>query len=124
MKATVQDKARLAEPKARERQQMILEVLSGRRTATDAAAALGMSRKTYYQWQERALEGMAKALETLPPGRPAKETDPKREALLQEVTDLRKEKTVLEARLKIQSCMRQVIDEMLGKNPETKKKPG
>jgi transposase-like protein len=110
------------EKKALERQQMILEVLSGRRTATDAAAALGMSRKTYYQWQERALDGMLKALEELPPGRPAKETDPQQEALLRQVADLRKEKTVLESRLKIQSCMRQVIDEMLGKNPETKKK--
>lgn len=110
------------EKKALERQQMILEVLSRRRTATDAAAALGMSRKTYYQWQERALQAMLKALEEQAPGRPAKETDSKKEALLQEVTDLRKEKTVLEARLKIQSCMRQVIDEMLGKNPETKKK--
>jgi len=117
MKAQTRDKAR-------ERQQMILEVLSGRRTVTDAAAALGMSRKTYYQWQERALQAMLKALEEQSPGRPAKEMDPQQEALLQQVTDLRKEKTVLEARLKIQSCMRQVIDEMLGKKPETKKKQG
>lgn len=109
---------------AQERQEMVLDVLGGRRTATEAANALGISRKSYHQWQQRALAGMRQALEEQPAGRPARQSDPEKDALAKEVLALRKEKTVLESRVKIQSCMRQVIDEMLGKNPEAKKKQG
>jgi DNA-directed RNA polymerase specialized sigma24 family protein len=55
---------------SRQRAEVILQVRSGRITATEAAHLLGISRKTYYQWEQRALSGMLAGLENRPPGRP------------------------------------------------------
>jgi len=55
---------------ARERAAVILEVRSGKLTATEGAERLGVSRKTYYEWEDRALTAMAEALENQAPGRP------------------------------------------------------
>ncbi len=59
--------------KARERQRVILEVLSGRMTATEAAGTLRVSRKTYYEWQDRGLSAMQKDLPKPVPFAPAPE---------------------------------------------------
>ena len=48
---------------ARERASIILQVRSGALTATEGAERLGISRKTYYEWEDRALQAMALALE-------------------------------------------------------------
>jgi hypothetical protein len=42
---------------------VILEVLAGFRTPTDAAAVLGVSLPRYYQWEQRAVEGLVFACE-------------------------------------------------------------
>ena len=55
---------------ARERASIILQVRSGALSATAGAARLGISRKTYYEWEDRALQAMALALENHAPGRP------------------------------------------------------
>jgi len=55
---------------ARERASIILQVRSGALTATEGAERLGISRKTYYEWEDRALQAMALALENHAPGRP------------------------------------------------------
>ena len=41
------------DPKARERANVILQVQAGLITATEAAQKLGVSRKTYYEWERR-----------------------------------------------------------------------
>ena len=48
---------------------VILEVLAGMRTPTDAAAALAISLPRYYQLETRALEGLVVALEPRPMGK-------------------------------------------------------
>lgn len=48
---------------------VILEVLAGMRTPTDAAAALAISLPRYYQLETRALEGLVAALEPRPLGK-------------------------------------------------------
>ena len=48
---------------------VILEVLAGMRTPTDAAQALGISLVRYYQLEVRALEGFVAALEPRPKGK-------------------------------------------------------
>ena len=42
------------DPKAEERMRVILDHLAGKLTATQAALELGVSRKTFYEWLERA----------------------------------------------------------------------
>jgi transposase len=73
---------------ARQRALLILQVQSGQLTATAAARQLGLSRKSYYQWENRALSALMESLETQPPGRPPKTADPEKEQLRQQVTQL------------------------------------
>src|SRR5512141_2846233 len=76
---------------ARKRAEIILQVRSGQITATQGAQLLGISRKTYYQWEKRALAGMLSQLEDLPSGRPAQPQDLEKLALQQKVRQLEQE---------------------------------
>jgi hypothetical protein len=49
---------------------LILQVCAGQLTATEAARQLGVSRKTYYQWEARALRSLMQGLRPGRPGRP------------------------------------------------------
>jgi transposase len=57
---------------ARQRAAVIWRVRSGAITARQAARELGVSRKTYYEWEVRAMEGMMEALKNQPAGRPVR----------------------------------------------------
>lgn len=54
---------------ARRRCLLVLSVLSGVKPVTEAIAEAGMSRGSYYQLEEKALDGMLAALGPTPPGR-------------------------------------------------------
>ncbi len=75
---------------ARERAMVILQVRSGALTAKEGAKRLGISRKTYYEWEEKSLKAMALALENRSPGRPPVPLDPEKESLREKVQDLEK----------------------------------
>lgn len=79
------------EAKARQRAAIILQVRAGQLTVTQAAQQLGVSRKTYYQWERRALEGMIEGLSQQAPGRPQKQIDAEKEALANRLQELEKE---------------------------------
>jgi transposase-like protein len=100
------------DPKALARQRVILEVLAGRMNVTQAALELGISRKTFYEWQERALAGMREALRDRPGGRPAHPVDPQKEQLEATVANLEQERLILEGRLRIQEAVRQTLAEL------------
>ena len=76
---------------ARERAMVILQVRSGALTAREGAKRLGISRKTYYEWEEKSLRAMAMALENRPAGRPPVPLDPEKESLREKVQELEKE---------------------------------
>ena len=76
------------DPKVLARQRVILDVLAGRLTATQAAVELGVSRKTYYEWQERGLAALRAALRDRPGGRPPLPVDPEKEQLQATVANL------------------------------------
>ncbi|MFC1586135.1 helix-turn-helix domain-containing protein [Fibrobacterota bacterium] len=76
---------------SRKRTEIILKVRSGEITATEGAKQLGISRKSYYQWEKRGLEGMMKSLEENPPGRPEMEVDPEKDQLMKENQVLKQE---------------------------------
>jgi transposase len=110
------------DPKALERPRVILEVLAERMTATQAALELGVSRKTFYEWQERALSAMRAALRDRPGGRPLTPVDPEKDQLREALETLEKERIVLESRLRIQDVFRQTFDELAAERPPPKKK--
>ena len=80
----------MSQEQARLRAQLIVQVQSGQITAKEAAQKLGVSRKTYYKWEKRALEGMIEALTRKEVGRPLSPNDPENERLRQEKEQLEK----------------------------------
>ena len=108
--------------KALERQRAILAVLAGRLNVTQAALELQVSRKTFYEWQERALSAMRGALRDRPGGRPLKPVDPEKAQLREELSVLEKERLVLEGRLRIQEAIRETLGAMQPTGLPPKKK--
>ncbi len=90
---------------ARERISVILRVRSGIMTAKEGAQALGVSRKTYYEWEERALKSMTLALENRPAGRPHLTLDEEKEALRIRVQELEKKLYLAEKRIEVKEVL-------------------
>ena len=90
---------------ARERASIILQVRSGALTVTEGAERLGISRKTYYEWEERALAAMAEALENHPPGRPSVPLDAEKEELQRKVRDLEKKLYLAEKTIAVKDML-------------------
>jgi transposase len=90
---------------ARRRAQLILRVQSGQITAKEAAKQLGISRKTYYKWQQRALASMIHAMEEQPGGRPRQTLDPEKEALRKANRALERRARVLEQTMAIRRLL-------------------
>ncbi len=75
---------------ARERALVILQVHSGALTAKEGAKLLGVSRKTYYEWEGKCLKAMTLALENHAVGRPLTPIDPEKKALQEQIRELEK----------------------------------
>ena len=90
---------------ARERAAIILQVRSGALTATEGAERLGVSRKTYYEWEDRALQAMAFALENHAPGRPLVPPDAEKEELQSKVRDLEKKLYLAEKTIEVKDLL-------------------
>jgi len=98
---------------ARQRAQLILQVRSGLLTAEAAARQLGVSRKTYYKWERRALVAMVEALGNRDQGRPLRPIDPEKEALRRQTAALQAKLTILEQTERL----RRLLAEPDKKNP-------
>lgn len=100
---------------AQRRAALIVQVQCGQITATEAAAQLGVSRKTYYEWENRALSAMVAALQDRTGGRPATPRDAEKETLQAQAQQLEEQKRLLEQTLAI----RQQVADLV----HSKKKP-
>jgi transposase len=98
---------------ARQRAQLIMQVQSGVLSAQEAARQLGISRKTYYKWECRALAAMVEALGNRDQGRPPRPSDPEKEALRRQTEELQARLEVLEQTARL----RQVLAQPDKKNP-------
>jgi transposase-like protein len=87
------------------RAELILKVQSGQMTAKAAARELGVSRKTYYVWERRALAGLMEAVADREGGRPSNPVRAEVEALKKEQERLLLENDLLEMRLGIHKLM-------------------
>jgi len=92
---------------ARQRAQLIMQVRSGVLTAEAAARQLGVSRKTYYKWERRALAAMVEALGTRGQGRPPQPSDPEKAALRRQTEALQAKLTVLEQTERLRQLLTQ-----------------
>ena len=114
--------------KAKRRADLIMEVRVKRKSLTEAADELEVSRKTFYEWEERGLTAMVEALMDREPGRPAKpRPDPERLRLEKQVQEQQKE---IE-QLRLMARIRDILDPLRQPLPDpdlvrptaTKKKP-
>lgn len=90
---------------AKKRAELIFQVQSGQKTATDAAKELGVSRKTYYEWESKALLSMMDALTNKPSGRPANIVDEEKESLRQETEELKKELLIAKQTVEVRDML-------------------
>lgn len=101
------------EKKARKRADVIMKVRAGIMTATEGAAVLGISRKTYYKWENRALGAMLDGLEDRETGRPeALQSQQAEVDLRKELEELRQQKEILEKRIELADMIHQFELEM------------
>jgi transposase len=90
---------------ARERALVILKVRSGALTAKEGAKLLGVSRKTYYEWEEKSLKAMALALENRPAGRPSVPVDGEKETLRERIRELEKKLDLAEKTIEVKELL-------------------
>ena len=93
------------EERARERAEVIFAVRSGQITAEEGAKRLGVSRKTYYEWERRALEAMTEALENKAPGRPSTPQDEEKQRLQDQITELQNKLFVAEKTVEVRDML-------------------
>ena len=81
------------------RAELIMKVRCGLMTAAQAAKQLGVSRKTYYKWEQRGLSALLDGLSDQSPGRPEKQEDPKQTVLENQLSRLKRDNELLEQKL-------------------------
>ncbi len=91
--------AKTSQTRARQRAPLIIKVRCGLISASQAAAELGVSRKTYYKWEQRGLAGLLDGLSEKDPGRRQKPDDTAEKILEKQLADLRQENRLLEQKV-------------------------
>jgi len=72
-------------------------------TASEAARQLGVSRKTYYKWEQRGLSALLDGLADQEPGRPEKENQPTE--MERQLARLKRENELLEQKLELKDLV-------------------
>ena len=107
--------------KAKKRAEVILQVRAGTITATEGAQRLGVSRKTYYEWERRGLGALLEALEDQPPGRPPKPDNPVETDLRKQLLNLEEEVEDLQMILKLRQALTELAEEETTKQEQQRK---
>jgi transposase len=74
-------------------------------TARQAAEQLGVSRKTYYKWEERGLAGLLSGLADQASGRPCQPVDLERQALQQQLEQAHRENAILQHKMALKDVL-------------------
>ena len=118
---------------ARKRAAVVFAVRSGQITAEEGAHRLGVSRKTYYEWERRALQAITEAMEDKAPGRPSIPQDEEKQRLQSEIAELQNKLFVAEKTVEVRDMLhayelhntrvKKRSDESLEKKRKQRKKP-
>jgi len=93
---------------ARQRAQVIMKVRCGLMTASQAAAELGVSRKTYYKWEQRGLAALLDGVTDQGPGRPEKPDTTAEKNLEKQLAELERENQLLEQKMALKDLAAQL----------------
>ena len=101
-----------------------MKVRSGLMTVEHAAEELGISRKTYYEWEEKALSSMCLALQPGQPGRPRNQVDPEKEQLKKQLKEMQTQLILSEQDIAIRKLLFGEIPDAVSskKKPRRKKR--
>jgi transposase len=89
---------------ARQRAEVIMKVRCGLMTARQAAELLGVSRKTYYKWEERGLAGLLSSLADQASGRRCQPVDLEKQALEQQLEQAHRECAILQHKMALKDA--------------------
>ncbi len=90
---------------ARLRAEVIMKVRCGLMTAGEAACLLGVSRKTYYKWEQRGLAGLLSSLTDQASGRPCQPVDSQKQSLQQQLENAHRECAILKHKMALQDVL-------------------
>jgi transposase-like protein len=90
---------------ARQRAAVVFAVRSGQITVEEGARRLGVSRKTYYEWESRALQAMTEAMEDRVPGRPTMPLDEEKQRLEEQIAELQHKLFVAEKTVEVRDML-------------------
>lgn len=91
--------------RARQRAAVVFAVRSGQITVEEGARRLGVSRKTYYGWERRALQAMTEAMEDRAPGRPNTPQDEEKQRLQKQLIELQKKLFVAQKTVEVRDML-------------------
>ena len=95
----------LMQQSARHRAEVIMKVRCGLMNASQAAQQLGVSRKTYYKWEQRGLSAMLTGLEDQPPGRPSQPVDSQQQALERKLAQAQRDNALLKHKMQLKDVL-------------------
>ncbi len=97
-----------------------MKVRCGLMSASEAAAELGVSRKTYYKWEQRGLAALLDGLSDQVPGRPEKPDTTVEQNLERQLDDLKRENQLLEQKMALKDLAAEL--NLRSETDRTKKK--
>jgi transposase len=103
--AVMKQAASSHQQKARLRAEVIMKVRCGLLTAQQAAEHLGVSRKTYYKWEERGLAGLLSSLADQASGRPCQPVDSEKQSLQRQLEQAHRECAILQHKMALKEVL-------------------
>jgi transposase len=94
-----------AEQRARLRAELIMKVRCGLLTARQAAEQLGVSRKTYYKWEQRGLAGLLSSLTDQVSGRPCQPVDSEKQSLERQLEQAHRQCAILQHKMALKDVL-------------------
>jgi transposase len=90
---------------ARLRAELIMKVRCGLMTARQAAHQLGVSRKTFYKWEQRGLSAFLEGVADQRPGRPADPSDDRCQLLEKQLSEAKQEIALLNHKMALKDIL-------------------
>ncbi|BBO72984.1 hypothetical protein DSCW_21540 [Desulfosarcina widdelii] len=90
---------------ARRRAEMIMKVRCGLLTAGQAADRLGVSRKTFYKWEQRGLSALLDSVTDQLPGRPPHPADDHRQWLEKQLGEANRQIDLLNHKMALKDVL-------------------
>jgi transposase len=94
-----------AQQTMRLRAEMIMKVRCGLITAAQSAHRLGVSRKTYYKWEQRGLNALLDGVANQNPGRPVRASDDHLQALEGQLAEAKTQIELLNRKLALKDVL-------------------